>query len=226
MTFFRQFMLKPSLDVIDPAVGGGGGVEDKTKTAPEKKSFSQEELDFLFTKRANTARTERDAEVMKLLGVENLDQAKAILEKQRLADEAGKSELEKTQSDLKTLQTELEKAKAEHDQILAEAREQRLQAEVLKETISYKDANGLGFRPEAINDVWTVLDKTAIKDGEKGTFAGIKEVVAQLAKDRPHWLADGKQQTSTKGTPPGAKQKPAANEQRQENQRPAKPFTL
>lgn len=198
-----------------------GDVKDKKDT----KSFTQAELDQLFAGRAKSA---EDAAIKKLLtelGVENVDAAKAILTKQKEADEAAKSELQKAQDQIANAKTEAEKAKSEKDAALIKARELLMKAEVVRSALSFKDANGNTFLAESVDDVWLKVDKASIKDGDGDTFTGVKEAVEQVAKDRPHWLTNPKNDgRPPKGTPPTRPANKPADEKDQKQ--PTKTFTL
>jgi hypothetical protein len=171
----------------------------------ERKTFTQEELDHLFAERTKNVKDKVQAEILRALGANSLDDIKAIITRQKDIDEAAKTDLQKAQEEAQTAKLEAEQAKAEQAKVMAAAREALMKADVLRHVVAFKDANGNTFRPEAVDDVWLILDKASITDEENGDFKGIKEAVEKVAKDRPHWLIDAKQVAKPRGTPDNQK---------------------
>jgi hypothetical protein len=196
------------------------------KDKVEPKTFTQEELDHLFAQRTKNVREKTLTELLTSLGVGSLDEIKAFVSKQKEIEEAAKSDLQKAQEEAKEARLAAEQAKAEQTKVMAAAREALMKADVLRYTIGFKDASGTVFRPEAVEDVWLVLDKSSITDGEEGTFKGVKEAVEKVAKDRPHWLVDVKQATKPRGTPDAANGQKQISEDKKTSSTSRRPFTL
>ncbi|WP_075063984.1 hypothetical protein [Ornatilinea apprima] len=212
----------------DPDAGGstggnnGDGGNGGEKPKDEKKSYTQAELDAMFADRAKQARSSTIADILKTLGVEKLDDAKALVEAKRQADEAQKSELEKAQDAIKKAEEKAAQALADAEKFKAEANERLLKAEVVRL------AGEVGFRPEAAGDVWLVIDRSKISQEETGDFKGVKEAVELIAKEKPFWLVDPSGQKKSGGTPkPNLQTKPQANQgNNQNNDQPNRIFTL
>lgn len=206
---------------------GGAGGEGGTGGEGEKKTFSQEELNRLFAKEKKDARSAERSEILKALGVDDIEKVKQILETQRQADEAKKTEIEKAQEKERQAQAEIERLKSEQEKVIAQANEQLLKAEVMREVVGFKDANGKPFRPEAVNDVFLLLDRTGIEKQENGTFKGVKEAVEKVAKERPHWLVETQTANSWRGTPkPNNGKGEGQGNNQAKTQTPPRPFTL
>lgn len=204
--------------------GGGAGGDGDGNTGEEKKSFTQAELDKIFSDRLKNVKSNTTTEILQALGVDSLDAVRELVKKQKEADEANKTELQKAQEEAAKAKDEAQKLKQAQEAVMAQAQERLMQAEAMKLAIAYKDASGIGFRPEAINDVWLVLDRSQVKTGDNGTFEGLKEAIEAVAKARPHWLVDSKQLQNPRGTPGGKNQSP--NNQQNQQQTNRRPFTL
>lgn len=192
---------------------------------PEKaKTFTQEQLDHLFIERTKNVKENAISEMLKELGVENKEQLINIIEKQREVDETSKSELQKAQDEINKKKNEIERMKVENEKALSQARELLLRFEVYRAVVAYKDSNGNQFRPEAVEDVWFLIDRNSLKSAENGTFEGISEAVEKIAKDRPHWLIPDKPQISPNGTPRFNQRKQIDKESKEQS--PRRIFTL
>lgn len=235
---FRFLLNLPFLayNFAPDGAGGSGGTsgsddgntstgENDDNKGEEKKSFTQKELDFLFADRSNRAKSEVTSEILKLLGVENIDMAKTLVKKQMEADEATKTELQKAQEEAAQSKQLAEQVKAEAEAIKAAAREQVVRAEVIRQVIGY-NVNNMTFRPEAIDDVWMLIDKANIKDDDKDGFTGIKDAVEKVAKDRPHWLFNPRTSTVSHGTPNSSSKQTQGKQESNNNQPPKKLVTL
>jgi len=226
LLFGLPFINSVCFDADDGGAGAGGsGGEDQK--VEEKKTFSQDELNRLFAKEKKDARSAERAEILKALGADDIEKVKEILEAQRQAEEAKKTEIEKANERDRQAQEEIARLKAEQEKTLAQANEQLLKMEVMREVVSYKDANGKPFRSEAVNDVILVLDRSGVEKQEDGTFKGIKEAVDKVAKDRPHWLLEDQSTILLRGTPrPNSKKQEGQTNSNQANNPPSRPLTL
>lgn len=206
----------------DPNAGGtiGGNSGGQQNQQPEQRAYSQIELDAMFAERAKRAKDQAQADILKLLGVENFDIAKRLLSQQQEAEEAAKSELTKAQEAATKANALAEQLKAEKDQAIAQARERVMRSAVIAEAMKQ------GFRSEAVDDVWLVIDKTGIEDDEKGEFKGIAQAVEKVAKERPFWLGSSNQKSPNQGTPKPTNQGSGQQKHQQNNQAPQRRFTL
>jgi hypothetical protein len=195
--FFDKFLRRPVF-LFDADGGGASGAGGAGDAKPETKSYTQAELDAMFADRANRASSSAVADLLKKAGIDTVENLVATVTKAKEAETAQLSELEKANNALKQAQTKAEQIQAEADQKVAQATERLMKASVLAE------ATAKGFRPEAVNDVWLIVDKAKIveKDGE---FTGIKEAVEAVAKAKPFWLGDSKKGPGTPLGKDGAK---------------------
>lgn len=175
----------------DPDGGGGSGGESDPK--PEKKSFTQAELDAMFSERAKRAEEKAIAEILAKTGVKTSDELVSLTAEAKKAQEAQMSELEKHKKAAVDAEAKAQAAEAEKVKALALATERLMRAAVMAE------ATARGFRPEAIEDVWLVVDRSKVTEKD-GNFTGIKEAVESVAKSKPFWLGQAK---SPIGTPQG-----------------------
>lgn len=178
--------------------GNAGGTGDKAL-----RSFTQAELDAMFTDRARRASESAVNDLLGKAGFKTADELLTVLTDAKKLKDSQKTELEKVQSDLQAAQDKLVTAEAEKKTALEQATERLMKAQVLSE------AAVQGFRPEAINDVWLIVDRAKIKEKD-GEFEGVKEAVAEVVKLKPFWMVD---KTKPQGTPkPGDKKTGSGNE--------------
>lgn len=199
-------LFKPALffDADTGGNNGGGGGEGKKEEAPKGQTFTQEQLDILFAERAKRASDATTADLLKKAGVASIEDLLAGYAKAKKLEEGQMSELQKAQAELaaekeKALQAEKDKVTA-----LATASERLMRAEVQAQ------AHAQNFLPDAISDVWLVIDKSKIKE-ENGVFVGVKEAVEAVAKAKPHWLEAGNNKRPAQGTPKPGEKKPGSN---------------
>ncbi len=194
---FNNFLFRfPVFFDADPA-GGGGGTGTNT---PAPKTFTQEQLDSIIAGRLTEKERTTQEKVLKDLGIDSVENGKKALEAWKKAEEEKKTAEERTQTQIKTLTDEKTKFQQERDEALVKLKERELKSAI-------KDAAAAaGFRPEAQDDVFLVIDRSKIVEKD-GTYTGIKEAVEAVSKAKPHWMAEG-DKTKPKGTPPGAPPKP------------------
>lgn len=155
----------------------GGG----TQQAPMVQ-MSQADFDRIISERLNRAKsTERD-ELLKLLGVESPDQAKDLITKAQEAQQAQMTEAQKWQAKAEQATKEAEQARKDQAQADALRQETLLRFEVMQEAMK-ADYN---LNPQAIADVWTLIDKSEIKLDEGGKAIGIDKALQALVKGRPY----------------------------------------
>ncbi len=170
----------------NPAATNGDG-SDKGK-----RSFTQDELDTLFAKRADQASQSAVANLLKELGVEKADDIKAALKKAKDLELSQLSDLEKAQKEAADSKAKLEVAEREKAEITAAAAEKLLRAAVLAEAQKQHF-----YKPD---DAWLYIDRAAIKVKEDDTYEGLYKAVAAVLKDR-EYLADKTPTSPRLGTP-------------------------
>jgi len=184
--------------------GGDGGNNAGDNTAEQKRTFTQAELDALFVDRAKRASEQATKDILAKAGVKTVDELVTELSEGKKLKDSQLTELQKAQVDLKAANDKLVTAETEKKTALEQANERLMKAATLAEAVAQ------GFRPEAVNDVWLIVDRSKIKEKD-GDFEGVKEAVAELVKSKPFWLTDKK---PAHGTPPGAPpKKPGTGEQ-------------
>ncbi|MDD2921465.1 MAG: hypothetical protein PHQ36_04195 [Anaerolineales bacterium] len=205
----KQFsLLRPFGLYFDANSGGGsGGTNDPSPDGdnkPKGKTFTQEELDALFTQRATQAKTSALSELFKEIGVENADTLKAIITKAKEADDAQKTELQKAQDKANAADKALADQKTAHETALAEL-EKRIQDSEIKITAGSEvtDKDGKVIRPRARADALDViLLSVERKDIAKkdNAYTGIEEALDALFKAKP-FLFEDEQAIPIKGSP-------------------------
>jgi hypothetical protein len=195
----------------DPA-GGTPPPDDKAKPV----TMTQEALDTLFAERANRAKEAAIADLLKKAGVEKVDDLVNGFTAHKKAQEAQLSETEKLTKAKADAEAEAQRVKTEADTKIAQANERLLKAAVMAEAMEK------GFKKEAVADVMLLIDRSKIveKDGE---FTGVKEAVEAVAKIRPFWLGDTRQ--NQRGSPVPDPKKPDKTNQ-QQNAPARKPLSL
>ncbi len=151
---------------------GGKPPEGGEPPAPKAEGkFSQEDLDKIAGQARSDGRTAAEKELLKALGVEDLDAAKKILADQRAAEELGKSELQKAQDEAAKLRVEADEAKREAREHLALARIEG----------SLRDA---GINPGRIPQALRLVDLSQVTV-EGSEVKGVTEVVTALKTEVP-----------------------------------------
>lgn len=197
------------LRLLDPDGGGNAGSsgegegqdkENKAKSQNQAPTYTQEQLNEMFADRAKRGGEAAIADLLKKLNVDSIDSLTALFTQGKKLIDGQKTETEKLQASLEEANKKLEQLAQEKATALAQATEKLMRAAVTAEAMTQ------GFRAEAINDVWLVVDRSKVteKDGE---FAGVKEAVEAVAKAKPFWLGTTKD-TPGRGTPRDDKQKP------------------
>lgn len=176
-----QAPIQPQPDA--PAGGPSGG---------EVRTFTQEELNALFAERAKRAADGAVTDLFQKAGVQSAEELLTKLGKAKEIEDAKLSDLERAKSREEELTAKLAQLQAERDEIVAKATQRAIRSEVMSLA---RDQ----FLPEAIEDVWLVIDRSAIKEDAEGNLTGVKEAVAAVAKAKPHWLKSDTAQL--KGTP-------------------------
>lgn len=147
--------------------------EDRIKAAANGK-FTQEDLDRIAGASRTDGRDHATKELLKELGFEDLDTAKAARKAQTDAEEAGKTELQKALDRAAALELETEAAKSEARSVLVST---RLENEL-------RDA---GANPDRLALALRNVDATTLSV-EDGKVTGAKEAVAALKEATPEWF--------------------------------------
>lgn len=147
--------------------------EERIKAAANGK-FTQEDLDRIAGSARTEGRTVAERELLKSLGVSDLDAAKSLLKAAKDAEDAQKTELEKAQAEVERLKTEAESARTEaHVSRATSALE-----------IALRDA---GINPERAEAAKRLVDLSTLKV-EGTTVEGIDAAVAELKTTSPEWF--------------------------------------
>lgn len=183
--------------------------EDKKKAAEEKSK--QDALDKQFADRADRAAKAERERLLKELGVTDPDEAKKLLETARQADEEKKTDLEKEKAAREKAENDAKAAKAAADEVLAQATTKLMNAEIkMSASTAVVDKDGkvirAAFRADAMDDVLLLLNREGIQEKD-GTFTGVSEALAALAKTKPYLLAEEKPTKPTHGNESGPKGK-------------------
>lgn len=220
MLLTRLFGLRPLFFFDGDSGGAGGGTQNPGNTngngtggGEATQTLTQAQLNALFAERADQAKRSTMADVLKELGVENLDAVKNTLKAAKDAEAAQLTELQKAQA-----KAEAEaKAKAEAEtkalQAIELANTRLMQSAVMIEAAKAEHR----FNPEALADVWAFVDRSKLAVKDDGTVEGIADAVKAVAKAKPYMVVAEQQQKPAPGTPPGRKQT-AGQGQQQQNQ--------
>jgi hypothetical protein len=203
------FLSMPFFAPDDAAPAGGGGdpapTDDEKKAADEKSK--QEALNKQFAERAERGKEAGRAELLKELGITDPEEAKKLLETARKADEEKKTALEKEQAAREKAEKDAAAAKAAADEVLAKATTKLMNAEIkMSASTAVLDKDGkvtrAAFRAEAMDDVLLLLNREGIQEKD-GTFTGVAEALANLAKTKPWLLAEPKTEKPARGNETG-----------------------
>ncbi len=214
----RFFFL--SMPFFDQGDGGGDTppTDDEKKAAEEKSK--QDALDKQFAERAERAAKAEREKILKELGVADPEEAKKLLETARKADDEKKTALEREQAAREKAENEAKSVKAAADEVLAQATTKLMNAEIkMSANTAVVDKDGkvtrAAFRADAMDDVLLLLNREGIQEKD-GTFTGVSEALASLAKTKPYLLAEEKPTKPTHGNESGpkGKKKGSGNEER------------
>jgi flagellar biosynthesis GTPase FlhF len=136
--------------------------------------------------------------------------------------QAEMSELEKTAESAKKAEAKAAQLEAEYGEKVATLTKRLLDSEIKQAAgrpVTDKDGKVTrpAFRPEALDDILLLVDRTVIEDKD-GKWEGIEKALAELAKAKAYLLADGQPAAPQKGTP-----KPQDNKPRPQGTAPAGP---
>ncbi len=190
--------------LLDEGASGGSPAEGE----PASGKLSQEDVNRLVGNARSEGRSAAAKDLLKQLGFESVDDLSAVVKAAKEAEDQRKSEAEKLQA--KLAEAEAKAAKVQAD---AEAREAALKSRILNEAIKAQAAKPVmdkdgktvtrpAFKPEALDDVLVLIDRSVIEEGEAGEYKGIEKALAELAKGKAYLLAE-EAKAPAKGTPSG-----------------------
>lgn len=185
-TIARQYRMKLNLQLFagdDGGDGGGsGGDGGDGGAAGGEKTFTQVELDAAVQSRLSRAEKAAKTALAKELGFESVEAMQAALKKQEPTKKTDKKDEEPV--DVEALVEEKLKAKQKEQDERTFKRLLTAEVKVL--------ANELGFADW--EDALALGDFTEVKEDDKGNLTGVKEVMEELLKKKPHL---GKQKPGT-----------------------------
>lgn len=156
----------------------------------EKKiELTQEQLDGMFAPRMKKAGDKAILDLVKELGFETVDEAKAQLAKAEEGRKARMTELEKAQEELRLSQEAMATAEGQA------AERERLANESLMRAALITEASKPEYKlnPDVHKDIWlhaNVEMKAKLSVDENGNVTGAEEVLKAIIKDRSYWLVD------------------------------------
>lgn len=183
---------------VKPDANGGGNGQAPMVQMP------QDELTRLFSERAARAKSVEREELLKLLGVESPEQAKELITLAQQAKEAQMSEAQKWQAKADAAAKELEQARAATAQAESLRQETLLRFAVMEEAMK-PDYN---LNPQALSDVWTLIDRSEIKLDEAGKAQGVDKALQALVKNKPYLVNNAA--AKSPGTPYPQRRTPPA----------------
>ncbi|MDD7758784.1 MAG: hypothetical protein PT939_04995 [Aerococcus suis] len=181
MFFKNLFMLE-----ADDLGAQGSGEDNTVEGQEEVKTLTQDEANHLITQAKSKGKKEALNNALKDLGLDSLDDVKAIVEEHNAQEEANQTELDKANKQLETLQAELEKAQANNDTL--QARNKALE---------------LGVKDDSVDDVITlarqqVNDEVTIDDAIKSVIDKYSMFSDSETKGKPSIVTGGNPQTQAK----------------------------
>lgn len=168
----------------------GGGQQ------PQMVQMSQADFDRIIGERVNRAKSSTSEELLKALGVESPDQAKELIKAAQEAKESQMTEVQKWQAKAEQAAQAATQAQKDKEQADALRQETLLRFEVMQEAMKAD----YGLNPQALADVWTLIDKSEIKLDETGKATGIDKALQALVKAKPY-LVNSTNGAKTPGTP-------------------------
>ena len=148
----------------------GGDSANDTPPAPAPRTFTQDEVNAIATRESAAAQRTAQQQLLQSLGVPDADALKALVDAQRAAEEAGKTELQKQQDAAAKAAAD---AAADRQAAAAERFEARVEREFAKAGIAVDDEAKIGRLRRMIT-----LDTSA-------DAAAIKAEIATLKTDFP-----------------------------------------
>lgn len=158
---------------------GNGDGTDTGKKKDQDKKFSQADVDRIVGDRAKRAKTSGEADVLKALGFESTEDAKAVLDQWKKDEDAKKTKVELAEGLAEKAEKEKDAAQSERD-----ALEEQLEDERINHAIELAAAM-MGFHDP--KDASGSVDRESLKyDKETGKIEGVDEALDELAKEKPY----------------------------------------
>lgn len=180
----------------DNGTGGEGEGENKGEA-----KFTQADLNRLLAREKSDGKRVAQAELLTTLGVNNMDEAKAVLEAAREAEAKNLSEAEKAKKDAET-------AKAASDTEKAEATKVRMAAMVERALLRA----GIGIDDKDGDEQLELVARMIVVEPE-ATQDQVNEAVADLKKKMPQLFeTTGKPDPKIPGSDPGRQPRGAGNQ--------------
>jgi len=145
-----------------------------SSTPPSTAGISQEEVDRIAGQARTEGRSAAEKALLEQLGVSDLDAAKEALRVAKEVEDAKKSETERLQEQIKTLEEE-------KDRIASGALEALTNSKI---ELALKDA---GIKTERLAAALRLADKSLIKS-DGGEIEGVSEVVSGIKNESPEWF--------------------------------------
>jgi len=145
-----------------------------SSTPPATAGISQEEVDRIAGQARTEGRSAAEKALLEQLGVSDLDAAKEALRVAKEVEDAKKSETERLQEQIKTLEEE-------KDRIASGALEALTNSKI---ELALKDA---GIKTERLAAALRLADKSLIKS-DGGEIEGVSEVVSGIKNESPEWF--------------------------------------
>ncbi len=186
----------------DGGDGGNGNGDGKKPEDKADKTFTQTDVDRIVGERAKRAEESAVSELLKALGFEKVDDLKTTVTDAKKLREQQMSDLDKAKAESTALQLKVTAAEQARAEAIEKATVTLMRAAVLTEASKPE----YRFKPDALADVWSFIDRTSIKpkEGADGEFVGVAEALKSLAKAKAYLTETG----DGHGTPrPGARGK-------------------
>ncbi len=206
-------LLRPRVFFDANSGGGGGGsdgdggngqqLEDLFKVLER---YPQDAKDKVFGARASQARNSALTDLFKELGVDNADALKSVIKAAKDADDAQKSELQKSIDKANAAEKALADQKTTHDTAIAELEKRILNTEIkIAAGTEVKDKDGKVLRPraraDALDALLLIIDRTGVSQKD-GAYTGIEEALDALAKSKT-FMFETEPELTAQGTPDG-----------------------
>ena len=159
----------------DPDAGGGtdsgNSGENDGSAKDEKRSYSQAELDAMFSERAKQAKSSAMNDVLKALGVEKLEDAKTLIADKRKSDELSKSDADKVQEKISLLERTNTELTQKHKLMMAQ-----YEVAITAAKIGIVD-------PDA---AYRLIDHSKIEYGSDEKPSNVEALLKELVKQKPY----------------------------------------
>lgn len=167
----KNFNLQLFADGGDGDTGHNGG-DGNSNNGGNDKTFTQEELDNIIKGRIADTKKSTQKALLEELGIEKVEDLKAIVSAKKKADDDKKTELEK-------LQDQLNKANQDKDNAAAKAKQTLIIADFKVKAIEQ------GLDSKQIEAALKLVDITSVEVKDDGTVEGSEDVIKKVLEDYP-----------------------------------------